>query len=743
MASAATSALAQADPAPAPAEKPAPAQKPAAKAKSDAKPAAATKADQGPAAVKEVTVTARTDDFRTAIDRRSYDITKDLQATSGSIADALRNVPSVEVDVNGNVSLRGDANVKILIDGKPSAMLSGQVAAQTLQQLPASQIERVEVITNPSAEFSPDGSAGIINLVTKKTRKPGTTGGMRANVGNEGRWNGGANIAVRKDKLTVAADMNLRHDANHSQFDTTLQGLDPVTHLPFSQATHGTVKGVNDYQGVHGSLDYDLTPKDRLSAEASYNRFSNSATAATTFETDNNLGVPTGAFSTDGHNTFAFRNYGGSTTWRHTFAGDQHDLVVNLSRQQTHNDNDNRYVEAFTIPAVSTIAFDRAARQDNAFTELKADYQRPLPNDGRLKLGYDLQVNNDVYDDAVSTGVTLASLVPDPTQTDRFKFDQTIHAGYVTWQQPAGEKLTVQGGLRLETVSIRYDDVTTHQSGDRNYTRLYPTLHLGWKIDDHQQLSASYSQRVQRPNGQDFNPFVVVSTPFSERSGNPNLQPQLTQSYEAGWQYRNAGTFYLATLYYRENKDSVTDVTTDLGGGVLLSTKENLGRSKAAGLELVANGKLTKTLTYNISSNAFWSQVDASGLGFGQREAWVVSGRGNVNWQATPKDLLQVNTFVIGKQLMAQGYRNPAAVLNLGYRHKFDDSLSFVATGRDVLDTARFGTTLDTPVLHQRSTFEPRQRSIFIGLSYTFGGRSPRDNQFDYGSGGGNGGPGA
>src|SRR3569832_334685 len=196
MAAAATSALAQAEPAPAPAEKPAPAQKPAAKAKSAAKPAAATKADQGPAAVKEVTVTARTDDFRSAIDRRSYDITKDLQATSGSIVDALRNVPSVVVDVNGNVSLRGDANVKILIDGKPSAMLSGQVAAQTLQQLPASQIERVEVITNPSAEFSPDGSAGIINLVTKKTRKPGTTGGMRANVGNEGRWNGGVFFVV-------------------------------------------------------------------------------------------------------------------------------------------------------------------------------------------------------------------------------------------------------------------------------------------------------------------------------------------------------------------------------------------------------------------------------------------------------------------------------------------------------------------------------------------------------------------
>src|SRR3569832_1740828 len=147
MASAAPPAPAQAEPAPAPAEKPAPEQKTAAKAKTDDKPDAATKADQGPAAGKEVTGTARTDDFRSAIDRRSYDITKDLQATSGSIADALRSVPSVEVDVNGTVSLRGDANVKILIDGKPSAMLSGQGAAQTLQQLPASQIDRVEVIT--------------------------------------------------------------------------------------------------------------------------------------------------------------------------------------------------------------------------------------------------------------------------------------------------------------------------------------------------------------------------------------------------------------------------------------------------------------------------------------------------------------------------------------------------------------------------------------------------------------------
>ena len=163
--------------------------------------------------VEGVTVTgASAQGFRSDIDRKSYGIASDLQTTTGSISDALRNIPSVEVDPQGNVSLRGDSNVTILLDGKPSGQFKGASAAQALQALPAESIERVEVITNPSAEFSPEGAAGIINLISKKTRKPGASGSVRLNVGDHGRSNAGVTGSYNSEKLVLSGDINGRYD---------------------------------------------------------------------------------------------------------------------------------------------------------------------------------------------------------------------------------------------------------------------------------------------------------------------------------------------------------------------------------------------------------------------------------------------------------------------------------------------------------------------------------------------------
>jgi len=196
---------------------PAPAQAPA----KPAKPADA------PTAVEGVTVTSDSTAMRTSIDRRSYSVANDLSAKTGSIADALRNIPSVEVDVQGNVSLRGDPNVTIMIDGKPSSMFNGDGKADALQQLPADQIDRVEVMTNPSAAYRPDGTAGIINLITKQTRKPGATGSVKLNIGPNGRYSTGVSGNRVKGKLTLSGDASYRYDRQESWLEDSRQN--PVT----------------------------------------------------------------------------------------------------------------------------------------------------------------------------------------------------------------------------------------------------------------------------------------------------------------------------------------------------------------------------------------------------------------------------------------------------------------------------------------------------------------------------------
>jgi outer membrane receptor for ferrienterochelin and colicin len=233
-----------------------------------AKPAAQAPAKpaDAPTAVEGVTVTSDSTAMRTSIDRRSYSVANDLSAKTGSIADALRNIPSVEVDVQGNVSLRGDPNVTIMIDGKPSSMFNGDGKADALQQMPADQIDRVEVMTNPSAAYRPDGTAGIINLITKQTRKPGATGSVKLNVGPDGRYNTGVSGNRVKGKLTLSGDASYRYD--RQRFRSTDERENPVTGSQTVQ--DGAFQNAGGALSLRGGADYNLTPKDRLSGEIRY-----------------------------------------------------------------------------------------------------------------------------------------------------------------------------------------------------------------------------------------------------------------------------------------------------------------------------------------------------------------------------------------------------------------------------------------------------------------------------------------
>ncbi len=211
--------------------------------------------------------------------------------------------------------------------------------------------------------------------------------------------------------------------------------------------------------------------------------------------------------------------------------------------------------------------------------------------------------------------------------------------------------------------------------------------------------------------------------PFNYRDGNPDLKPQQTQSYEAAYQYRASASFYLATLYFRDNDRGITDVVQDLGGGVLLTTRENHTRSRNGGLELVASSKLTSTLSINVSTTLGWTQIDASDLGFaGLRTAFTPSARGVANWQVTPKDLLRLQGSLTGKRLTPQGYHEPTGLVNLGYRHKFNDDWSFFAVSRDTLRSLGDTLVIDTPALKDRLVTQIQVRALFVGLTYSFGG---------------------
>ncbi|MDR7116287.1 TonB-dependent receptor domain-containing protein [Caulobacter sp. BE254] len=688
------------------------------------------KAD-APTAVEGVTVTSDSTAMRTSIDRRSYSVANDLTAKTGSIADALRNIPSVEVDVQGNVSLRGDPNVTIMIDGKPSSMFNGDGKADALQQMPADQIDRVEVMTNPSAAYRPDGTAGIINLITKKTRKPGATGSFKLNVGPNSRYNTGVTGNLVKGKLTLSGDAGYRYDRQRF-WSTDERETTPPAGAPVHTLQDGAF--VNDGSAVNlrGGLDYNLTPKDRLSGEVRFRRMDYDADGEESF-TDL-IVSPTAPVYTRASSAGMKRdNTVASGDWRHQFKGAEHELDAHLEYEVTDFQRDGKAFIDNTIGADVYERFGFGADQDRA--NFKLDYTRPMPDEAKLKTGLDFEVVDNDYDNHGSTGPTAADQIADPRRTNRFLYDQDVYAGYVTYERPFGD-VTVLGGLRAEQVEIRTNQLTSVQKDDNSYFHVYPSLHLGYTLSQTQTLTANYSKRVQRPQVQDLNPYPVYQDPKNFFAGNPDLKPQITDSYELGYQYRKGPASYLATFYYRESRDGVTSVVRDLGDGVFLTTRENLAKGRNGGLELVANGKLTPKLSYNVSGNAFWNEIQSTTPGVaGTREGTTLTGRASLSWQATPKDFLQLNGFTSGKRLTPQGYREPLSMLNLGYRRKVSDKLNFVVTANDVLKSFKDDSVLDTPVLRQRVERRVAVRAVFFGFTYALGGGKARPEQFDFGGG--------
>ena len=693
----------------------------------------APKPAEASTAVEGVTVTSDSTAMRTSIDRRSYSVANDLTAKTGSIADALRNIPSVEVDVQGNVSLRGDPNVTIMIDGKPSSMFNGDGKADALQQMPADQIDRVEVMTNPSAAYRPDGTAGIINLITKRTRKPGATGSFKLNVGPDGRYSTGVTGNLVKGKLTLSGDASYRYDRQKfwSNDDReSIPAVGPETHT----LQDGAFMNAGGALSLRGGVDYNLTPKDRLSGEARFRGMNYSTGGEETFTTFGPTPTVFGPSYARASSAKMDRDNGAvSGDWRHQFKGSEHELDAHLEYEVTDFSRDGQAFIDNTPGADQYETFGFGTDQERV--NFKLDYTRPMSGEAKLKTGLDLEATDNDYDNHGATGSTLADQTVDPRRTNRFLYDQDVYAAYVTYERPFGD-FTVLGGLRAEQVEIRANQVTSARKDDNAYFHLYPSLHLGYTLSQTQTLTANYSRRVQRPQVQDLNPYPIYQDPNNYRAGNPDLKPQQTDSYELGYQYRKGPASYLATAYYRESRDGVTDVVRALPDGVFLTTRENLATSRNGGLELVANGKLTPKLSYNLSGNAYWNEIQADNLGVaGARSMTTLSGRASLSWQATPKDFFQLNGFTSGKRLTPQGYREPISLLNLGYRRKVNDKLNFVVTANDVLNSFKDVSVIDTPTLRERVERRANVRAVFFGFTYSFGGGKARPEQFDFGTG--------
>ncbi len=683
--------------------------------------------------VETIVVTSEKLKVETLIDRKVYSVASDVQSTFGSLSDILSIIPSVDVDPDGLVSLRGDSNVLILIDGKPSTQFSGATAGDNLQSIPAEDIERIEVLTTPPAQFKADGAAGVINIIMRKKRPEGAAGSLQGSLGSAGRYVSGANGSYSSGPLTVAVNAGYRHDIRERITHSVVKSADPVTSLVSASNSSINERIRRAVPNVGITAEYALNERQSLSGSLSWaNRG-----GLRTYTELNDLGSPAGVLAASSRRFSVGHDPENDYDQKLIFSqklgrpGETLDFSLHRSVSKQHEHYD--YTNDSFIPPTATFYNNLDFHEDKSTTEFGADYALSLAKTRALKLGYGFEQddyrNNNVGNNL--DAVTGAQVV-DPNLTNYFKFRQQIHATYASYQASI-DSWEWLGGLRAEYTTTDAQQLTTRMSTIGGYFDIYPSLHVDRSLSDQSKLSFGASRRVVRPDPENYNPYIDREYTPNLRAGNPGLKPQFTQSYEAGYGYEGHGLSYGVTGYYRRNRDSVTEVTEYFGNGISLTTKTNLPKSESAGLEFTSSGRLLPKIAYSISGNLFYSQIDASALGqSGLQSTAGLNAKFKLDYRPTSDDSAQITATRTDKRLTPQGYVSPINLVNLGYKRQLETDLSAVVTMSDIFNGQRYRRFANTPTFSQEYQRMTRGRIIYFGLVYSFGSSKKDKQGFEY-----------
>jgi outer membrane receptor for ferrienterochelin and colicin len=637
------------------------------------------------------------------------------------------------VDSDGIVSLRGDINVLILIDGKPSTQFSGAKAGDNLQSIPAADIERIEVLTTPPAQFKADGAAGVINIITRKRHPDGASGSAQASLGSGGRYVTGANGSYNTGPLAASFSAAYRQDYRQRLIESRVTAADTTNAALIDSQSSINERVRREVPTVGSTVAYELNESQSLSGSVNWTDRGGLRTYTELNDSAGPSAVLTGSSRrlSAGHDPeidldeklgFSQKLRSGET------------LDFSLHRSTSHQHEHYDYTNDMFVPPAATFYNNLDFHEDREITEFGADYALSLSKTRSLKAGYAFELDDYGFSNVGNNvdPVTGAQII-DPTLTNDFKFRQQINAAYASYQARLGAWNWL-GGLRAELTRTDARQLTDNISTLGSYFRVYPSLRADWILTERSTLSFGASYRVTRPDPGNLDPFIDHEYTPNLLAGNPNLKPQFTESYELGYAFEGQGFSYSTTGYYRLNRDSVTSVTEYLGNGFTLTTTTNLPRNDSAGLEFTLNGRLLPKLSYNISGNLFYNQIDATALGSpGLQSTTGLNAKVKLDYRPTGDDSAQLTLTRTDKRLTPQGYIAAINLVNLGYKRQLNSDLSAVATLSDIFDGQRFRRFATTPSFTQEYQRTVRGRILYLGVVYSFGSaKKDKQPSFEY-----------
>ncbi len=686
--------------------------------------------------LEDVVISGEREPIEFQLGKRVVNVDQNLVSAGGSAVDALQNIPSVQVDENGGVSLRGSENVTIFINGKQSGLT--RRGAEALEQLPASAIERIEIITNPSSRYDAAGTAGIINIILKKDQRQGLYGNAQATVGTNNKYNTSVNLNYGLGKLSFNGGYDFRYDDRFGDFRSDRRTFFPDSVVTLNQR--------NDNKRIRENHVFRLGADYRLGRRQSFSVGALLRTDDGTRPTDifyDQLTVPT-----DGSPAFGrrFRRTADNAQDEYTvdlnvgyvltFAQPGRELAISALHNRNVEDEQETFFERDIRADQTDIAgtgFRQRSRTDanGRQTIAQADYVHPLGEKRRFELGSKyLHDQNDNDFRFESFDETTQSWVNNPNLSNRFVFDQHVYAGYASFGDERGT-ISYQAGLRAEQTFVTADQRTTSERFDNQFFNLFPSLTLARKFDPQRSLQLSYGRRIERPRSRQLNPFLNLTDPRNTRQGNPTLLPELIHSFELGYLQTWKNLTLSPTIFVRYNDNLIQYVRQLQPDGTTNTTFLNVGQATAYGLEVIGSGSLYK-----------WWKADGSLTYFRREIAGTLPDVGgirnaNFNWTAklnsnftvTRKLSLQWTLNYTSPGVTLQGTRRYFLFTDLAGRYEVLDRRGFVTFRlSDILNTLEFGFEAEGPGFETQNRFKRETRVAFLGFTYRFG-QAPRGPQ--------------
>lgn len=686
--------------------------------------------------LEEVVVSGERKALKIDLDKKTYNVSQDLVARGGTLTDVMQNLPSVQVESDGNVSIRGDANVRILIDGKPSGLAS---SAELFATIPASSIEKVEVITNPSSKYSAQGTAGIINVVLKKGQKRRfnssleiftgyrLTGGINGNIAQSGAtasWYANAGIGYSEPKAT--SDIFLRTPTDIPDIST--QESDRVRNQYYYLVNLGGTKNFNPYNSLSGSLTYRGARSDNLNA-----------TNYEDFQDDSLIGESNRTEREEEVNGFVY----GNASFDHRFKKEGHQLSLTVSGEYTKGEEEASIDGLETFPSSQLLNRDVTTNEEEiSRIVLSADYALPLKSDAVLELGYrsDLfAIENDFSAERQSPGLPV--LIPE--FTDRTNYDEKVHAVYGQLSKTMG-KLFVKVGMRTEISDIDIFSARNDFNNSKNYTNWFPSAFLNYAFDEKNKLQLSASRRINRPQSWMIIPFSTFTDERNIFVGNSDIDPSYLLATELGLRTRASDQFsFYPSIYFRRTTDEmeffVERQQITIGSesqDFFASTIANIGTYTAYGTELGASYEPFPwwSMYVEIVLNGFRQRGSFRGASF-DGDGVLVSGRYNFSLHLFGSTKLQIQNYYRGPIETGQYRRKGFYGMNLALSSNiWKGNGSLTVNVRDVFNSNRRLVTTFGEDFTRDLDLQYRVRQVNLSLTYRFNQKQhkgKKGNQYD------------